>query len=123
MSNPYYDPELLEIWRERITRLRAVSDMPAPWDVDADVERWKRGLGPNGEDALNSHLLDWQVWIRSLTAEHRLEYQVRHPEPEGWGLYRLTFSRPTASGVPEDKGPDVYWDSLTNHYEAAFGMA
>ena len=124
MSNPLYDPELLQDWRHRITRLRGLSDMPAPWDVDADVERWKRGLGhgPDEEDALNSQMLDWQVWLRSLTAEQRSEYQTRHPEPHGWGLYQLTFSRPTSSEVPEDKGPDVYWDSLEKHYATVFGV-
>ena len=125
MSNPYYDPQLLEDWRQRMARLRVLSDMPAPWDVDPDVERWKRGLGTgsDSEDSLNSHMLDWQVWLHSLTAEQRSEYQIRHPEPQGWGLYRLTFSRPTFSEVPEDKGPDVYWDSLEKHYATVFGVA
>jgi ribonucleotide reductase alpha subunit len=63
------------------------------------------------------------VWLRSLTAEQRSEYQMRHAEPQGWGFYRLTFSRPTSSEVPEDKGPNVYWDSLEKHYEKVFGVA
>jgi hypothetical protein len=125
MSNPYYDPELLDEWRERIVRLRTLSDMPAPWDVDPDVERWKRGLGtgPHSEDFLNSHMLDWQVWLRSLSGEQRAAYQARYPEPHGWGLYQLTFSRATSSEVSEDKGPEVYWDLLEKHYDRVFGVA
>ena len=125
MSNPYYDPELLEDRRQLIARLRMIADLPAPWDIDPNVERWKRalGTGPDSEDSLNSHMLDWRVWLHSLTAERRADYQACHPEPHGWGLYRLVFSHPTSPEVPEDQGPDVYWDSLEKHYEKVFGVA
>jgi hypothetical protein len=126
MSNPHYDPEFLETWLQRIARLRVLTDMLAPWDVDPNLERWKRGLGhgPEAEDILSSHMLDWQVWLHSLTAAQREQYQTHHPEPPGWGgFYKLVFSHPTSSDVPEDRGPDIYWDSLQSHYVAVFGVA
>jgi hypothetical protein len=125
MSNPYYDPQVLEDRLQRVARLRMVADLPAPWDIDPNVERWQRGLGagPDTEDFLNSHMLDWQIWLPSLTAEQRANYQALHPEPHGWGLYRLVFSLPTPPEIPKDKGPDVYWDSLEKHYETVFGVA
>ena len=112
------DGPFIEEWRERITRLRTIKDMAAPWDVEPDPERWKSGLGvgPNSEDVLNAHMLEWQVWLRSLSSEDLAAYQEKHPEPFGWGLYRLTFSRPASVDVLEDKRAEVYWDAMLVKY-------
>jgi hypothetical protein len=109
------DFQFVQDWRERIARLRVVSDMTPPWEFDSDIERWKRGLGvgPERDDSLNAHMLEWQVWLRSLTSQQRLAYESRHPEPHGWGLYHLTFSRPAIGG---GLSADAYWDFLERHY-------
>ena len=123
MSNPYYDSQALDIWRKRIARLRLCTDMPAPWDVDPDVSRWRAGLGHG--DTPDSQMLDWSVWLRSLNPDKRVEYRARRPEPDDWtGLYDFVL-RPSVAlkNVPEDRGADVYWDSLLAHYESVFGTA
>ena len=38
-----YDIERQQEWRERIARLCLIADLPAPWEIEPDVERWKRG--------------------------------------------------------------------------------
>lgn len=69
-------------------------------------------------------MLDWQVWLRSLTPAQRVDYRVRHPEPSDWqGFYDVLFSRPAPPDAPESQTGDAYWTSLERHYETVFGTA
>ena len=123
VNNPYYDPQMLHEWRSRISRLRVLSDMPAPWEVDSDIDRWRAGLGK--DDRLSQHMLEWKLWLLSLSPEFRTSYRTCRPEPPEWqGFYGFVFDRfPKHQNVPEDQGPGVYWDALEKHYESVLGVA
>jgi len=124
VSNPYYDLQRLQEWRERISRLRVLPDMPPPWEARLTHAQWRAALGP--DTGLGQQMLEWQVWLRSLSSSERTAYQARYPEPPEWeGFYGFVLHRtpqPPPS-VPQDQGQEGYWNALEKYYETTFGGA